>query len=52
VPRDVPVMRMMRGERSLVKPGTGVMVGAQKDADGSYTGVFVFVGKDGIVPPL
>jgi hypothetical protein len=52
VPRDAPVLRMSRGERSLVRPGAGVMVGAQKGADGSYTGVFVFVGRDGIVPPL
>lgn len=52
VPRDVPVTRMTRGDRSLVRPGAGVMVGAQKGADGSYTGLFVFVGKDGLVPPL
>lgn len=52
VPRDVPVTRMARGDRSLVRPGAGVMVGAQKGADGSYTGLFVFVGKDGSVPPL
>lgn len=52
VPRDVPVTRMARGDRSLVRPGAGVMVGAQKGADGGYTGVFIFVGKDGLVPAL
>jgi hypothetical protein len=52
VPRDVLVTRMTLGDKSLVKPGAQVMVGAQKGADDSYTGVFIFVGKDGIVPPL
>jgi hypothetical protein len=52
VPREVPVLRMSQGDRSLVRPGASAMVGAQKAADGSYTGVFVFVGRDGIKPPL
>lgn len=52
VPRDVPILRMARGDKSLLRPGAGVMVGAQKGPDGNYTAVFIFVGKDGIVPPL
>jgi hypothetical protein len=52
VSRDTPVLRMSLGDLSLVKPGAGVMVGAQKGIDGNYTAVFIFVGKDGIVPPL
>ena len=52
VSRDVPVLRMSLGDRSLLKPGAHVFAGAQKGADGKYSAVFIFVGKDGIVPPL
>lgn len=52
VPRDVPIHRMSLGDPSLLKPGTRVFAGAQKGADGKYTAVFVFCGKDGIVPAL
>lgn len=52
VPRDVPVHKMSLGDKSLIKAGARVFVGAQKGADGKYTALFVFVGKDGIVPSL
>lgn len=52
VPRDVPVLKMSLGDRSLINPGSHVMAGAQKGADGNYAAVYLFVGKDGVVPPL
>jgi hypothetical protein len=52
VPRDVPVLKMSLGDRSQVRTGAKVLVGAQKGANGSYEAVFIFVGTDGIVPPL
>jgi hypothetical protein len=52
VPRDVPINKMSLGDKSLIKPGAHVFAGAQKGADGKYLAMFVFVGKDGIVPPL
>ncbi len=52
VSRDVPVLRMSLGDRSLLKPGAHVFAGVQKGPDGKNSAVFVFVGKDGIVPPL
>ena len=52
VPRDVPILRMSLGDRSLLKPGAHVFAGAQKDANGKYVAVFLFVGVDGIVPSL
>ena len=52
VSRDVPVLRMSLGDKSLLKPGAHVFAGMQKGADGKNFAVFVFVGKDGIVPPL
>jgi hypothetical protein len=52
VGRDVPVLRMSLGDKSLIKPGARVMAGAQKDATGKYVTMFVFAGEGGIVPPL
>lgn len=52
VPRDVPIHKMSLGDKSLIKPGARVFVGARKGSDGHYLALFVFVGKDGIVPPL
>src|SRR3990172_12347876 len=52
IPRDAPVYRMSLGDRSMIKAGAHVFVGAQKEASGKYVPVFVFVGKDGIVPAL
>ncbi len=52
IPRDVPILRMSLGNKSLIKPGAHVFAGAQKDAAGDYVAVFVMVGKDGVVPSL
>ncbi|MGH6640631.1 MAG: hypothetical protein ACREBY_18765 [Polaromonas sp.] len=52
IPRDVPVLKMSLGDRSLIKPGAHVIAGANKGADGKYVAGFIFVGKGGIVPPL
>lgn len=42
-----PVHRMFIGDRSLLRVGAGVVVGVQKGA-----ALFIFVGKDGVVPAL
>jgi hypothetical protein len=52
IPRDAPINRMAIGSRDLLKSGARVLVGAQKGSDGKYVAGFVFVGKDGVVPPL
>jgi hypothetical protein len=52
ISRDRPVLRMSLGDRSLLKPGAKVLVGAQKGADGSYATQFIFIGRDGVVPPM
>lgn len=49
---DVPVTRMSVGVRSDLKVGAHAFVGANKAADGKLSAVFVFVGKDGLVPSL
>jgi hypothetical protein len=52
VPRDTPIHNMSLGDKSLIKPGAHIFAGAHKGADGKYVAAFIFVGKDGIVPPL
>lgn len=52
ITRDTPVLKMSLGDRTLIKAGANVMVGTQKDANGNLVASFVFVGEDGIIPPL
>lgn len=52
VPRDVPIHKMSLGDKSLIKRGVPVFVGAQKGSDGKYLALFVFVGEGGAVPAL
>jgi hypothetical protein len=52
IPRDAPVHKMSLGSKNLIHAGAHVFVGAQKEASGEYVAVFVFIGKDGIVPGL
>jgi hypothetical protein len=52
VPRGAPVLKMSVGDKSQIALDAHVTAGVQKDADGRYQAVFIFVGKDGIVPPL
>jgi hypothetical protein len=49
---DVPVTRMLLGQRSDIKTGAFAFVGANKTPDGKFVAAFVFVGKDGLVPSL
>ncbi len=52
VGRDIPVLKMALGDNSMIKPDSHVFAGGQKDANGKYTAVFVFIGEDGVKPPL
>ena len=52
IARDVQVHRMSLGDKSLIKVGAHVTAGAQKDADGKYVAVYIFAGKDGVVPHM
>jgi hypothetical protein len=36
----------------MLRAGAHILAGAQGDANGKYVAVFIFVGKDGIVPGL
>lgn len=52
ISRDTPVTKMTRGDLAAVKVGERVLAGAQKGPDGQYSAVFMFVGKDGVVPSM
>lgn len=49
--RRAQIMRMSLGSRDMLRPGEQVFVGANRAA-GGYVAAFVFLGTNGIVPPL
>jgi hypothetical protein len=52
VPKDVPVVTFVPGDKALVVPGAHVMVPTMKQADGSLMATRILVGKDGVTPPM
>ena len=52
VPKDVPVVTFVPGDKTLVVPGAHVMVPTTKQADGSLMAARILVGKDGVTPPM
>jgi hypothetical protein len=52
VPKDVPIVTFVPGERTLVAPGAGILVSAVKQPDGTMTASRVVVGKNGVNPPM
>ncbi len=52
VPDDVPVVLLAPGDRSLLKPGTKIVLFAMKDDKGALVARGFAAGKDGIAPPM
>ncbi|AYA06324.1 MULTISPECIES: hypothetical protein [Rahnella] len=52
VPDDVPVVLLAPGDRSLLKPGTKIVLFAMKDDKGALVARGIAAGKDGIAPPM
>ena len=52
VPKDVPIVTFVPGERTLVAPGAGILVSVVKQPDGTMTASRVVVGKNGVNPPM
>lgn len=53
VPPNTPIVAVIPGNRDEVKPGAQVIImGATKQADGSLTTPALYVGRDGVVPPM
>lgn len=49
---NVPVVTFAPAERSDLKPGAPVFLGASKGTDGTLSASRVTVGKDGVAPPM
>jgi hypothetical protein len=52
VPDDVPIVNLVPGDRSLLKPGVKIVMFAQKAADNSLSALSISAGENGITPPM
>jgi len=52
VPPGTPIVKNVPGDRSLLKPGTGVYIPAVRGEDGTITATRITVGIGGIMPPM
>ena len=52
VGRNIPILKMTLADRSLIRSGARVFVGAEKNGRGEYEATFLFASRDGITPPL
>ena len=49
---DVPIVRLVPGDWTLIAVGAPVFVPARRAADGSISAQRLMIGKDGVVPPM
>ena len=52
VPTNVPVVAVMKGNKSEIGAGVAVFVPTEKQTDGSLRGGAILYGKDGVIPPM
>lgn len=52
VPDDVPIVNLVPGDRSLLKPGVKIVMFAQKAADSSLNALSISAGENGLKPPM
>ena len=52
VPPGTPIVKNVPGERSLLKPGTGVYIPAVRAEDGTITATRITAGVGGVMPPM
>jgi hypothetical protein len=52
IPPGTPIVKNVPGDRSLLKPGTGVFIPAVRGEDGTLTASRITVGVGGIMPPM
>ncbi|WP_341964056.1 DUF5666 domain-containing protein [Pseudomonas sp. RC10] len=52
IPDDVPIVNLVPGDRSLLKPGVKAIVQAQPAADGSLSALSISAGENGVTPPM
>lgn len=52
IPKDVPIVNLEPGDRSLLTAGAKVIITGTRAADGAITVISMNVGKNGITPPM
>ncbi len=52
IPDDVPIVNLVPGDRSLLKPGVKVVLQAQKGPDGALNAQSISAGENGVTPPM
>jgi hypothetical protein len=52
IPDDVPIVNLVPGDRSLLKPGVKVVLQAQKGAANTLTALSISAGENGVTPPM
>jgi hypothetical protein len=52
IPDDVPIVNLVPGDRSLLKPGVKIVMQAQKSADGALSALSISAGENGVTPPM
>ncbi len=52
IPDDVPVVNLVPGDRTLLKPGVKIVLQAQKGADGTLNAQSISAGENGVTPPM
>jgi hypothetical protein len=52
IPPGTPIVKNVPGDRSLLKPGTGVYIPAVRGEDGTLTATRITAGVGGIMPPM
>lgn len=52
IPDDVPIVNLVPGDRSLLKPGVKVVLQAQPGADGGLNALSISAGENGVTPPM
>lgn len=52
IPDDVPIVNLVPGDRSLLKPGVKVVLQAQKGSGNALTALSISAGENGVTPPM
>jgi hypothetical protein len=52
IPDDVPIVNLVPGDRSLLKPGVKVVLQAQKGSDNALKALSISAGENGVTPPM
>ncbi|HEY0286169.1 MAG TPA: hypothetical protein VGC62_04050 [Pseudomonas sp.] len=52
IPDDVPIVNLVPGDRTLLKPGVKIVMQAQKASDGALSALSISAGENGVAPPM